>query len=103
MSTDKQVAVTTRSGKLEGDFQDGYRWRYRIEPAKSDSPLNLEGLAAFTITDGRTTTVPIGNFIEFDIQRFTHAVHGHLVIGCGRPFLGGATGIEGIFFFCHDT
>lgn len=34
----------------EGDFSDGYRWRYRIEPADSDSPLSLEGVAAFTIT-----------------------------------------------------
>jgi general secretion pathway protein I len=34
----------------EGDFEDGYRWRYRIEPADSDSPLSLEGVAAFTIT-----------------------------------------------------
>ncbi len=34
----------------EGDFGDGYRWRYRIERAKSDSRLNLEGFANFTIT-----------------------------------------------------
>jgi len=34
----------------EGDFGDGYRWRYRIEPAKSGSSLNLEGVADFTIT-----------------------------------------------------
>jgi len=34
----------------EGDFGDGYRWRYRIEPANSDSPSNLEGVATFTIT-----------------------------------------------------
>ena len=34
----------------QGDFGDGYRWRYRIEPANSDSPLNLEDLATFTIT-----------------------------------------------------
>ena len=34
----------------EGDFGDGYRWRYRIEQVKSDSRLNLEGVADFTIT-----------------------------------------------------
>jgi general secretion pathway protein I len=34
----------------EGDFEDGYRWRYRIEKAAADSQLNLEGVAAFTIT-----------------------------------------------------
>jgi general secretion pathway protein I len=34
----------------EGDFGDGYRWRYRIEPANSDSQLNLEGVATFTIS-----------------------------------------------------
>jgi len=34
----------------EGDFGDGYRWRYRIEPPKSGSRLNLEGVADFTIT-----------------------------------------------------
>lgn len=34
----------------EGDFGDGYRWRYRIEPAKPGSPLNLEDLATYTIT-----------------------------------------------------
>ena len=34
----------------EGDFGDGYRWRYRIEQVKSDSRLNLEGIAEFTIT-----------------------------------------------------
>ncbi len=34
----------------EGDFGDGYSWRYRIEQAKSSPPLNLEGFADFTIT-----------------------------------------------------
>jgi type II secretion system protein I len=34
----------------EGDFEDGYRWRYRIQQAASDSQLNLEGVATFTIT-----------------------------------------------------
>ena len=34
----------------EGDFGDGYRWGYRIEPAKSGSRLNLEGVADFVIT-----------------------------------------------------
>ena len=34
----------------EGDFEDGYRWRYLIEQAAADSQLNLEGAAAFTIT-----------------------------------------------------
>jgi len=34
----------------EGDFEDEYRWRYRIEQVKSDSGLNLEGSAPFMIT-----------------------------------------------------
>jgi general secretion pathway protein I len=34
----------------EGDFGDGYRWRYRIEQAKSGSRLDLEGVADFVIT-----------------------------------------------------
>ena len=34
----------------EGEFGDGYRWRYQIEPVKSDNRLNLEGVADFTIT-----------------------------------------------------
>ena len=34
----------------EGDFGDGYRWRYRIEQVESDSRMNLEGVANFTIT-----------------------------------------------------
>ena len=34
----------------EGDFKDEYRWRYRIEQVESDSRLNLEGFASFTIT-----------------------------------------------------
>ena len=33
----------------EGDFGDGYRWRYRIEQGESDSRLNPVGMAAFTI------------------------------------------------------
>jgi general secretion pathway protein I len=45
----------------EGDFGDGYRWRYRIEQAESGNPLDFEGIADFTITvwviweQGRTT------------------------------------------------
>ncbi len=45
----------------EGDFGDGYRWRYRIEQMNSDNRLNLDGLANFTITvwvswkEGRNT------------------------------------------------
>jgi general secretion pathway protein I len=34
----------------EGDFGDGYRWRYRIEQVNSDSQLSLEGVTNFTIT-----------------------------------------------------
>ena len=34
----------------EGDFGDGYRWRYRVEPAQSGSRLDLEGVADFVIT-----------------------------------------------------
>ncbi|MDH3359024.1 MAG: prepilin-type N-terminal cleavage/methylation domain-containing protein, partial [Desulfobacteraceae bacterium] len=34
----------------EGDFGDGYRWHYRIEPANFDSPLNMESFAVFIIT-----------------------------------------------------
>jgi len=34
----------------EGDFGDGYRWRYRIEQATSGPRLNLEGFADFTVT-----------------------------------------------------
>lgn len=34
----------------EGDFGDGYRWRYRIERAKSDGRLNLKGFGNFSIT-----------------------------------------------------
>ena len=34
----------------EGDFEDGYRWRFRIVEAASDSQMNLDGVATFTIT-----------------------------------------------------
>lgn len=34
----------------EGDFGDGYRWRYRIEPVNADDPMSLEGVANFAIT-----------------------------------------------------
>jgi general secretion pathway protein I len=34
----------------EGDFEDGYRWRFRIEEAASDSQMNMDGVATFTIT-----------------------------------------------------
>ena len=34
----------------EGDFGDGYRYRYQIEQVEPDSRLNLEGVANFTIT-----------------------------------------------------
>jgi general secretion pathway protein I len=27
----------------EGDFEDGYRWRFRIEEAASDSQMNMDG------------------------------------------------------------
>jgi general secretion pathway protein I len=48
---DELLLYETPSQEIqEGEFGDGYRWRYRIEPANSDSPLNLEGLATFTIT-----------------------------------------------------
>jgi general secretion pathway protein I len=41
---------TLSEDNQEGDFEDEYRWRYRIEQVKSDSGLNLEGFASFTIT-----------------------------------------------------
>ncbi len=34
----------------EGVFDDGYRWRYRVERVSTDSPLDREGLASFTLT-----------------------------------------------------
>ena len=34
----------------EGEFGDGYRWRYRIEPVEAYGPLNSEVPASFTIT-----------------------------------------------------
>ena len=34
----------------EGDFGDGYRWRYRVDQATSGPRLNLEGFADFTVT-----------------------------------------------------
>jgi hypothetical protein len=34
----------------QGDFDDGYRWRYRIEQTTSGPRLNVEGFADFTIT-----------------------------------------------------
>lgn len=48
---DELLLYETLSEEIqEGDFEDGYRWRYRIEQAAADSQLNLEGAAAFTIT-----------------------------------------------------
>jgi len=48
---DELLLVETLSEDVqEGDFGDGYRWRYQIEQVKSDSRLNLEGFADFTIT-----------------------------------------------------
>ncbi len=34
----------------EGDFGDGYRWRFRIEQVKTDSLMNPEDVSNFTIT-----------------------------------------------------
>jgi general secretion pathway protein I len=34
----------------EGDFEDGYRWWYRIQQAAPESQLELEGTATFAIT-----------------------------------------------------
>ena len=48
---DELLLYETLSEEIqEGDFEDGYRWRYLIEQAAADSQLNLEGAAAFTIT-----------------------------------------------------
>ena len=48
---DELLLYETLSEEIrEGDFEDGYRWRYRIEPAAADSQTNLEDAAAFTIT-----------------------------------------------------
>jgi general secretion pathway protein I len=48
---DELLLYETLSEEIqEGDFEDGYRWRYRIEQAASDTQLNLEGVATFTIT-----------------------------------------------------
>ena len=48
---DELLLYETLSEDIQkGDFEDEYRWRYRIELAASDSPLNLDGLAAFAIT-----------------------------------------------------
>jgi general secretion pathway protein I len=48
---DELLLYETLSGEIqEGDFEDGYRWRYLIEQDAADSQLNLEGAAAFTIT-----------------------------------------------------
>ena len=33
----------------EGDFEDGYRWRYQIEKAAADSQMKLAGAAAYII------------------------------------------------------
>jgi general secretion pathway protein I len=34
----------------EGDFEDGYRWWYRIEKTAIDSQSNPEGVATFTVS-----------------------------------------------------
>ena len=48
---DELLLYETLSEEIqEGDFEDGYHWRYRIEQAASDSQLNLEGVTTFTIT-----------------------------------------------------
>jgi hypothetical protein len=48
---DELLLVETLSEETrEGDFADGYRWRYRIEEAASDSQMNMDGVATFTIT-----------------------------------------------------
>jgi general secretion pathway protein I len=48
---DELLLYETLSEEIrEGDFEDGYRWRFRIEQAASDSQLNLDGVATFTIT-----------------------------------------------------
>ena len=48
---DELLLYDTLSEEIqEGDFGDGYRWRYRIEEVKSDDRMNLEGVASFTIT-----------------------------------------------------
>jgi general secretion pathway protein I len=48
---DELLLYETLSEEIqEGDFGDGYRWRYRIEQVKTDSLLNPEGLSSFTIT-----------------------------------------------------
>ncbi|MBW2481582.1 MAG: prepilin-type N-terminal cleavage/methylation domain-containing protein [Deltaproteobacteria bacterium] len=48
---DELLLYETLSEEIqEGDFEDGYRWRYLIEQAAADSQLNLESAAAFTIT-----------------------------------------------------
>ena len=48
---DELLLVKTLSEETrEGDFADGYRWRYRIEEAASDSQMNMDGVATFTIT-----------------------------------------------------
>ena len=54
----------------EGDFGDGYRWRYRIEQINFEDGSNPEGLTNFTISvwvswdEGRTTK-------EVDISALT--------------------------------
>ncbi|NIO09980.1 MAG: hypothetical protein GTO40_19045, partial [Deltaproteobacteria bacterium] len=41
---DELLLYETLSEEIrEGDFGDGYRWRYRIEPAEFRNPSNLEG------------------------------------------------------------
>ena len=48
---DELLLYETLSEEIqEGDFEDGYRWWYRIQQAAPDSQLNLEGAATFAIT-----------------------------------------------------
>ena len=48
---DELLLYETLSEEIqEGDFEDGYRWRYQIEQAAADSQMNLEDVAVFTIT-----------------------------------------------------
>ena len=48
---DELLLYETLSEEIqEGDFGDGYRWRYRIEQVSSNNQLTVEGVANFTIT-----------------------------------------------------
>jgi general secretion pathway protein I len=48
---DELLLQETLSSEIrEGEFGDGYRWQYRIEPADNEGPLNPDGPAFFRIT-----------------------------------------------------